>query len=172
MKRTLVLFAHPYLEHSHSNKELINFYERHQHYTFRDLYEEFPNFHIPAFRERKRLKNYDRIIIQFPMIWFGIPPLLKLWMDEVLDRDWVNAPEQNPLLGKEIFFLVTTGGKEHSFQPGGRYHYTVEQLISGVIASLKVFGAEIKAVKTVYESHKLTKKQIIEEKLRLIEILK
>lgn len=172
MKKTLVIFAHPYLEHSNSNRELINFYERHQHYAFRDLYEDYADFHIQAFRERKRIKNYDRIIFQFPMIWFGMPPLLRLWIDEVFDRAWLNQPEENPFLNKEIFILVTTGGKKHSFQKDGRYGYTVEELISGLIVSLKVFGANIKEIRIVYESHKLSKKQIVEEKQKLIAALK
>lgn len=102
MKKTLVVFAHPYLEHSNSNVELINFYVRHQHYTLRDLYEEYPDFHIAAFRERKRLANYDRFIFQFPLIWFGMPPLLRLWIDEVFDRDWLQPGKYNPLENKEV----------------------------------------------------------------------
>jgi glutathione-regulated potassium-efflux system ancillary protein KefG len=66
MKKTLVVFAHPYLEHSNSNVELINFYVRHQHYTLRDLYEEYPDFHIAAFRERKRLKTMTALFFSFP----------------------------------------------------------------------------------------------------------
>jgi glutathione-regulated potassium-efflux system ancillary protein KefG len=65
MKKTLVVFAHPYLEHSNSNVELINFYVRHQHYTLRDLYEEYPDFHIAAFRERKRLKIMTALFFSF-----------------------------------------------------------------------------------------------------------
>lgn len=172
LKKTLVIFAHPYLEHSNSNRELINFYERHQHYTFRDLYELYPDFHIAAFRERKRMYNYDRIIFQFPIIWFGMPPLLRLWIDEVFDRDWLKHPENNPLLNKEVIILVTTGGKEQAFSKDGAYGYTVEEFISGLLASLKVFGANITAMKVVYESHRLTKKEIIKEKQELIELLK
>lgn len=172
MKKTLVIFAHPYLEHSNSNRELINFYERHQHYAFRDLYEDYPDFHIHAFRERKRIKNYDRIIFQFPLIWFGMPPLLRLWIDEVFDRTWLERPEDNPFLDKEIFILVTTGGKKHSFQKEGRYGFTIEELIGGLIVSLKVFGADIREIRTVYESHKMTKKDIINEKQQLIAALK
>lgn len=104
MKKTLVVFAHPYLEHSNSNAELINFYVRHQHFTLRDIYEEYPNFHIAAFRERKRIKNYDRFIFQFPLIWFGMPPLLKLWIDEVFDRDWLKEDHHNPLEEKRFTF--------------------------------------------------------------------
>ncbi|KQT25691.1 NAD(P)H dehydrogenase [Chryseobacterium sp. Leaf405] len=172
MKKTLVVFAHPYLEHSNSNVELINFYVRHQHFTLRDLYEEYPDFHIAAFRERKRLKNYDRFIFQFPIIWFGIPPLLKLWIDEVFDRNWLQLGEDNPLEGKEVYILVTTGGKEKSFTEEGTYKYTVEELISGLITCLNVFKADIKNIKIVYEASKLSKKAIVLHKKEFVELLK
>lgn len=171
-KKTLVIFAHPYLEYSNSNRELINFYERHQHFAFRDLYEDYPDFHIAAFRERKRLKNYDRIIFHFPLIWFGMPPLLRLWIDEVFDRRWLKQEEENPLEGKEVFILVTTGGKEKSFQKEGTYKYTIDELISGLIVSLKVFGAHLKEMMVVYEMEKLTKKEIIEQKQKFVKLLR
>ncbi|MGU3373312.1 NAD(P)H-dependent oxidoreductase [Chryseobacterium sp. M5A1_1a] len=171
MKKTLVVFAHPYLEHSNSNVELINFYVRHQHYTLRDLYEEYPDFHIAAFRERKRLANYERFVFQFPLIWFGMPPLLRLWIDEVFDRDWLQPGNVNPLENKEVYILVTTGGKERSFSKEGTYQYSVDELISGLIVSLKVFKADIKHIKIVYEANKLSKKDIILHKKEFTELL-
>ncbi|AZA79253.1 flavodoxin family protein [Chryseobacterium sp. G0186] len=171
MKKTLVVFAHPYLEHSNSNVELINFYVRHQHYTLRDLYEEYPDFHIAAFRERKRLANYERFVFQFPLIWFGMPPLLRLWIDEVFDRDWLQPGKENPLENKEVYILVTTGGKERSFSKEGTYQYSVDELISGLIVSLKVFKADIKHIKIVYEANKLSKKDIILHKKEFTELL-
>ncbi len=171
MKKTLVVFAHPYLEHSNSNIELINFYVRNQQFTLRDLYEEYPDFHIAAFRERKRLKNYDRFIFHFPLIWFGIPPLLRLWIDEVFDRNWLTHHTENPLKGKEIYILVTTGGKEESFSKTGKYKYQVDELISGLIVSLNVFEANIKDLMIVYEANKLSKKDIIIQKQKFIELL-
>lgn len=171
MKKTLVVFAHPYLEHSNSNVELINFYVRHQHYTLRDLYEEYPDFHIAAFRERKRLANYERFVFQFPLIWFGMPPLLRLWIDEVFDRDWLQPGKVNPLENKEVYILVTTGGKESSFSKDGTYQYSVDELISGLIVSLKVFKADIKHIKIVYEANKLSKKDIILHKKEFTELL-
>lgn len=171
MKKTLVVFAHPYLEHSNSNAELINFYVRQQHFTLRDLYEEYPDFHIAAFRERKRIKNYERFIFQFPLIWFGMPPLLKLWIDEVFDRDWLKEENENPLEGKEVYILVTTGGKERSFHRQGTYKFTVEELISGLIVSLNVFKADIKNIKIVYEANKISKKEIILHKQEFSDLL-
>ncbi|UOE38651.1 MULTISPECIES: NAD(P)H-dependent oxidoreductase [Chryseobacterium] len=171
MKKTLVVFAHPYLEHSNSNVELINFYVRHQHFTLRDLYEEYPDFHIAAFRERKRLQQYDRFIFQFPIIWFGIPPLLKLWIDEVLDRNWLTGEEINPLENKDIYIVVTTGGKERSFSKNGTYKYTIDEIISGLIVSLNVFKANVKDITVVYEAHKLSKKEIILQKKKFVDTL-
>ena len=171
MKKTLVVFPHPYLEHSNSNVELINFYVRHQHFTLRDLYEEYPDFHIAAFRERKRLQQYDRFIFQFPIIWFGIPPLLKLWIDEVLDRNWLAGEEINPLENKDIYIVITTGGKERSFSKNGTYKYTIDEIISGLIVSLNVFKANVKDITVVYEAHKLSKKEIILQKKKFVDTL-
>lgn len=167
----MVLFAHPYLEYSTSNRELINFYERHQHYVFRDLYEEYPDFHIAAFRERKRIFDFERFIIHFPLVWFGIPPLLKLWFNEVLDQDWQKRETENPLENKEVNILVTTVSKEESFGRGGKYQYNVDELISELIVCLKAFSADIKNIMVVYESENLTKKDIILHKQKLMQIL-
>ena len=171
MKKTLVLFAHPFLEFSNSNKELTNFYERHQQFTFRDLYEEYPDFHIPAFRERKRLVNYDRFILHFPIIWFGMPPLLRLWLDEVVDGNWVNGNSKNPFENKEIYILVTTRSKERSFGKHGKHGYNIEELISGLLVTLKIFKANVKNIYIVYESENLSKKEIIHHKQKFVEIL-
>ncbi len=172
MKNTLVLFAHPYLEHSKSNLELINFYVRHQHYTFRDLYEEYPDFHIAAFRERKRIASYERIVFHFPLIFFGIPPLLKLWIDEVFDLKWRRKGEENPLAGMEATILVTTNGIESNFTKEGKYGYTLEEMISGLIVVLKQNKIDIKHLLCIYNVEKLSKKEIILHKQQFQEILK
>lgn len=171
MKKTLVLFAHPYLEHSKSNVELVNFYVRHQHYDFRDLYEEFPDFHIPAFRERKRIRDYERIIFHFPLIWFGIPPLLKLYIDEVFDIKWMLERKENPLQGKEAVILVTAGSKEENFGKKGIYEYTIEEMISGLLITLKTNKINITDFLCIYDAENLSKKDIINHKHNFQNIL-
>lgn len=101
-----------------------------------------------------------------------MPPLLKLWIDEVFDSEWLKEGTENPLSGKEIFILITTGGKDELYTAEGKYGHTIEELISGLTISLKIFGAEIKAIKKVYDADKLTKKQIIQQKHELIALLK
>ena len=118
LKKTLVIFAHPYFEYSTSNVELIKAYEDVENLTFKDLYEEFPDFHIPTFRERKRIRNYERLIFHFPLIWFSIPPLLKLWIDEVFDMTWTMKTD-HPLQNKDAVIIVTIGGKEENYTANG-----------------------------------------------------
>lgn len=172
MKTTLVLFAHPYLEHSKSNLELINFYVRHQHYTFRDLYEEYHDFHIAAFRERKRIANYERLVFHFPLIFFGIPPLLKLWIDEVFDLNWLNEDEKNPIAGKDATILVTVNGKEADYQKNGKYGYTVDELISGLIVVLEQNQIKITNKLCIFNVDNLSKKEIIQHKHEFQSLLK
>lgn len=171
MKKTLVLFAHPFLEYSYSNRVLINFYERHQHYDFLDLYEIYPNFHISAFKERKRLQEYDRFILHFPLIWFGVPPLLRLYLDEVLDPTWINKEIVNPFEGKEVFMLATTRSKERSFGKDGKHGYSVNDLLSGLIVVFKALEADLKEPYVVYEAESLTRKEIILHKQNFSKIL-
>ncbi len=158
MKKTLVIFAHPYLEYSSLNTELIKVYDKFEHITFKDLYEEYPDFHIATFRERKRIKDYERLIFHFPLIWFGLPPLLKLWIDEVFDMNWI-TDEDHPLKNKDAIIITTVGGKEESYEPEGIYGCSVSNLLNALNISLKVIGVEVKQTKIIYNADELNKDQ-------------
>lgn len=132
MKKTLVLFAHPYFEHSTTNVELIKAYQDNPNVVFRDLYEDYPDFHIQPFRERKRIVDFDNIIFHYPLIWFGMPPLLKLWIEEVMDMKWLNEGYPNPLAGKECSIVVSLGGTEDAYSKTGRYRASLSDLTLGL----------------------------------------
>ncbi|WP_027376559.1 NAD(P)H-dependent oxidoreductase [Kaistella palustris] len=161
MKKTLVLFAHPYYEYSTANIELIKVYGDMAELDFKDLYEEFPDFHIPTFRERKRIRQYERLIFHFPLIWFSLPPLLKLWIDEVFDMTW-NAEVNHPLQNKDAFIVVTVGGKEENYLEGGMYGTTVSDLLKSLTLSLKVNNIEVKNIIEVYKADDLDKTELLE----------
>ncbi|MRM82404.1 NAD(P)H-dependent oxidoreductase [Riemerella anatipestifer] len=150
VEKTLVLFAHPFLEYSVFNAHLISFYQDRENVTFRDLYEEYPNFHIAAFRERKRIKNYDKLIFQFPLIWLGIPPLLNLWLSEVLDMKWLSKQNENPLAGKKAMIIVSAGGSENSYTKSGMYEKPIEDFILPLTKSLETLGVSVEKTICVY----------------------
>lgn len=140
---------------------MINCYKNQSQITFRDLYEDYPDFHIPAFRERKRIADYERIVFHFPLIWFGLPPLLKLWIDEVFDMKWINQNSENPLSGKEAIIIVTAGGSAEHYSEIGRYKTTIQQLLVGLTLSLDVNNIEVKEELLVYNADNLDAEQLL-----------
>ncbi|MDQ0477026.1 MULTISPECIES: NAD(P)H-dependent oxidoreductase [Chryseobacterium] len=161
MKKTLAIFAHPYFEYSTTNIELIKAYETSDLLTFKDLYEEYPDFHIATFKERKRIREYERLVFHFPLIWFGLPPLLRLWIDEVFDMSWKAEDENDhPLMNKDAIIIVTIGAKEEHYQKNGLYKTTIEELMRPLALCLEVTGIEVKEIIAVYESDDLQEEQL------------
>jgi len=161
VKKTLVIFAHPYFEHSTTNVVLIKAYEGCEQLVFRDLYEEYPDFHIAAFRERKRIREFERLIFHFPIIWFGLPPLIQLWIDEVFDMSW-KAESNHPLMNKDAIIIVTMGASEESYQHQGLYKTTIEELMKPLILSLSVTGIKIKEIISIYNADDLDEPELLE----------
>lgn len=171
MGKTLVLFAHPYLEYSTFNAQVIEVYRHHPEVSFRDLYEEYPDFHIAAFRERKRIKDYEKIIFHFPMIWLGMPPLLSLWLNEVLDMKWLNKINESPLLGKKALIVVSTGGSEAAFSSEGLYQQSVEDYLMSLKMSLELTGVEIERILPIYTAKQQNQDYIEQIKTEISEFL-
>ena len=161
MKKTLAIFAHPYFEYSTTNVELIKAYETSEQLTFKDLYEEYPDFHIATFKERKRIREYERLVFHFPLIWFGLPPLLRLWIDEVFDMSWKAEDENNhPLMNKDAVIIVTIGATKENYQPNGLYKTTIEELMKPLTLCLEVTGIEVKEIIPVYQADDLEEDEL------------
>lgn len=171
MKKTLVVFAHPHFEHSHANAELIKAYEDFPVLDLKDLYEEYPDFHIASFRERKRIRDYERLVFHFPLIWFACPPLLKLWIDEVFDIKWLTE-EHNPLENKDAVIIVTIGGKEENYTEKGLYGTTISDLMKFLTLSLKVNSIEVKEILAIHNADELDKTQLTKFATQIQQILK
>ena len=79
--------------------------------TSRDLYSEYPDFDIDVEKEQKLLVEHDRIVFQFPLYWYSVPPLLKKWMDDVLTFGFAYGAKGDKLKGKDMQVLVSVGGR-------------------------------------------------------------
>ena len=85
MTKILILFAHPLYEKSRIHKALKKAIPETSDITFRDLYELYPDFNINIKQEQQLLIDHDIIIWQHPVYWYSVPPLLKQWIDMVLE---------------------------------------------------------------------------------------
>ncbi len=94
----------------------------------RDLYREYPDFCIDVEKEQSMLMAHDRIVIQFPLYWYSVPPLLKKWMDDVLTQGFAYGVAGDKLDGKDLQLLVSVGGR-HEFYNGFDIFCTIPDLL-------------------------------------------
>jgi glutathione-regulated potassium-efflux system ancillary protein KefF len=121
----LIIYAHPYPEHSHANRSMLEQVRDLAGVEIRTLYHLYPDFNIDVGAEQAALARADLIIWQHPMQWYSIPPLMKLWIDKVLSHGWAYGEGGTALHGKSLMWAVTTGGSEHHFGLGNHPGFDV-----------------------------------------------
>tara|TARA_B100001109_G_scaffold233099_1_gene211288 strand:- start:1399 stop:2001 length:603 start_codon:yes stop_codon:yes gene_type:complete len=129
MKKVLILFAHPKFEKSRANRALIEQVKEVEGVHFHDLYEAYPDFHIDVEYEKALLLEHDVIIWHHPFYWYSCPPLLKQWIDMVLEFNWAYGPEGNALAGKICLNAITTGGSREVYCSTGYNTYSVNEFL-------------------------------------------
>lgn len=129
MRKVLVLFAHPKFEHSEANQELIHAISGLENVEIRDLYELYPEFNISIQAEQERLFEAEVIIWQHPFYWYSCPPLMKQWIDIVLEFGWAYGPGGIYLKNKYILNAITSGGTAETYGPEGKNQFTLQELL-------------------------------------------
>lgn len=115
-EKILILFAHPRFEKSLNNKLLVRNIPEFDEITFHDLYECYPDFNIDVGFEKRLLTEHNVIVWQHPFYWYSAPPMLKQWIDLVLEFGWAYGPDGMQLRGKFIFNTITSGGQRAAYR--------------------------------------------------------
>ncbi len=160
MKRLLILFAHPKFEQSRTNKALIHKIKEREGVTFHDLYEEYPDFNIDVPFEKKLLDQHDIIIWHHPFYWYSCPPLMKQWIDVVLEFGWAYGPEGNALNSKKCLNVITTGGSREVYCPEGINNYSVNEFLRPFEQTAKLCGMEYLPPFAVMGTHMITQDEL------------
>jgi glutathione-regulated potassium-efflux system ancillary protein KefF len=125
----LVIVAHPELEQSRANRRLLQAARALQQrvpagrLAVRDLYALYPDYLVDVGVEQAALAAARLIVWQQPIRWYSMPPLLKLWVDDVLTFGWAYGPDGNALRGKDLWLVASTGGPEDSYRPDSYNRY-------------------------------------------------
>jgi glutathione-regulated potassium-efflux system ancillary protein KefG len=128
--KILIIFAHPRFESSANNALLVSHIPAIPEITFHDLYEVYPDFNIDIEKEKKLLASHEIIILHHPFYWYSAPPLLKQWIDLVLEFGWAYGPGGNALEGKILFNCITVGGPRSAYSRDGYNRFTVAELLA------------------------------------------
>jgi len=131
----LVIAAHPQMEHSRVNRRLMRAAAQCRtdadtaRIEVRDLYALYPDYLIDVEAEQAVLKSARLIVWQHPIHWYSMPPLMKLWVDEVLSFGWAYGPGGHALRGKDLWLVATTGGPEDSYHPASYNRYFFDSFL-------------------------------------------
>jgi NAD(P)H dehydrogenase (quinone) len=73
--------------------------------------------------EQQKLLAADLVILQFPLWWFGLPAMLKGWVDRVMTMGFAYGGglryDQGGLKGRRAMLALTTGGPEPAYAEHG-----------------------------------------------------
>lgn len=162
MSKILILFAHPRLEKSHVNVSLLNAIPDRADILLHDLYEKYPDFNIDIAREKELLMDHDIILWHHPFYWYNAPPLLKQWIDMVLEFKWAYGPGGTALKGKSVFNVITSGGTEEAYSQEGRNRFTVREFLAPFEQTARLCHLTYLPPFMVQGTHKLSDGQVQE----------
>jgi glutathione-regulated potassium-efflux system ancillary protein KefG len=158
--KILIIFAHPALQKSRVNKQLIKYVKDIEGVTFHDLYEVYPDFHIHLGKEQELLVKHDIIVFHHPLFWFSVPALLKEYMDLVFQHMWAYGKKGQALKGKTLLSVISTGGRESLFQEKGYNRHTMAEFLFPIKQTAFVCGMEYLPPFVAHGTHTMTKEVI------------
>ncbi|BAC89283.1 NAD(P)H-dependent oxidoreductase [Gloeobacter violaceus] len=160
-RRVLILFAHPALEKSRMNRQLVQAVQGMDFVTIHDLYEAYPNFYIDVKHEQELLLAHDIIVFQHPFYWYSSPAILKEWQDLVLEYGFAYGYEGTALRGKKFLSAITTGGGEQAYSREGHNYFTIRELLAPFEQTARLCGMEYLPPFVIQGTHQLREKQQI-----------
>jgi putative NADPH-quinone reductase len=119
----LVIYAHPAPHRSPVHRRLADTARALPGVEVRDLYDIYPDFDIDGDHERALLRGARLLVFLHPFRWYGMPSLVKEWMDVVLQPGWAynddNHAGECALRGKSFWLVTTTGSGPDAYRAGG-----------------------------------------------------
>jgi glutathione-regulated potassium-efflux system ancillary protein KefG len=126
---TLVVVSHPDIAHSRAHRRLLAAIAGLPDVAIRHLEALYPDSRIDAAAEQDAALQAARIVFQFPLYWFSTPPMLKAWQDAVYAVGFAYGPGGTRLRGKLLQPVLTAGGAQEKYRPGGHNRYEIADLL-------------------------------------------
>lgn len=113
--------------------------------------------------EMEKLEWCDLMIWQFPLWWFGLPAVLKGWVDRVFAMGRVygfdHVYETGTCRGKRAMLSTTTGGPEAAFLEGG-FNGDIDGILRPIHKGMFQFvGFDVLSPQIVYAPARMSQEQ-------------
>jgi len=160
----LVIAAHPALEQSRVNRMLLRAARKAgARVEVRDLYALYPDYLIDVAAEQARLAAARLVVWQHPIHWYGMTPLLKLWVDDVLGFGWAYGPGGSALKGKDLWLVVSTGGPDDSYRPDSYNRYFFDAFLPPYEQTAALCGMRFIPPLTIHGAHRASDADVAEQ---------
>src|ERR1035438_106589 len=126
----------------------------------RDLYALYPDYLIDITAEQAALAAARLVVWQQPIHWYGMPPPLKLWVDDVLAFGWAYGPGGTALRGKDLWLVASTGGPEDSYRPDSYNRYFFDAFLPPYEQTAALCGMRFMPPLLLYGAHKAREAEI------------
>ena len=165
----LVIVAHPQMEQSRANRALMRAATALEHQgaaartpkvAVRDLYALYPDYLIDTAAEQAALATARLVVWQHPIHWYSMPPLMKLWVDEVLAFGWAYGPGGTAARGKDLWLVATTGGPEDSYRPDNYNRYFFDAFLPPFEQTAALCGMRFLPPLLLHGAHRATDVEI------------
>lgn len=125
----VVIYAHPTPRRSRVNHPLAEALAALPHVEVRELYRLYVDYDIDVVAEQRLLSTAETVVLQFPVRWYSVPALMKLWLDDVLESGWAYGPGGTALRGKSMLAVASAGGHADAYGPDGAHGHPIEDFL-------------------------------------------
>ena len=164
MARILILLAHPQIEQSRATRALADAARQlattQPGLALRDLYALYPDYLVDVAAEQAALAGVELLVWLHPIHWYGMPPLMKLWLDEVFAFGWAYGPGGTALAGADLWLVTSTGGLESSYHPSGHNRYLFDGFMPPYEQTATLAGLRFLPPLVLHGAHKADAEEI------------
>ena len=126
----------------------------------RDLYALYPDCLIDVAAEQAALAAARLVVWLHPVYWYSMPPLMKLWLDEVYSFGWAYGPGGYALSGKDLWLAASTGGAETAYCPSGHNRYFFDDFLHPYEQTAALAGMRWLPPLVLHGAHRVTEAEL------------
>jgi glutathione-regulated potassium-efflux system ancillary protein KefF len=163
MAEILVIAAHPQLADSRVTRQLLHKLASldPQRVAVHDIYARYPDYFIDVAAEQKALVEARLVVWLHPIHWYSMPPMMKLWLDDVFAFGWAYGPGGDQVRGRDLWLVASTGGPEDAYRPDGYNRYFFDAFMHPYDQTAALVGMRWLPPLVLHGAHRVTDAEVL-----------